>query len=141
MNLSQHIVFKKNLPWKDLFEEMKSSMIGLHTMKDEHFGIVVVELMAAGLVTVAHNSAGPKLDIVGEEGESRGFLAESAQDFAKKILYVLDHYEDEKQMIQLRNRARKHVQMFSDQVFVQEYMKIFGSFIEKCYGTGRVKSD
>lgn len=37
---------------------------GLHTMWNEHFGISVVELMAAGLVVVAHNSGGPKLDII-----------------------------------------------------------------------------
>jgi alpha-1,2-mannosyltransferase len=28
-------------------------------MKQEHFGISVVEMMAAGLVTIAHASAGP----------------------------------------------------------------------------------
>lgn len=38
-------------------------------MKEEHFGISVVEMMAAGLFTVAHNSGGPKLDIIKEEDE------------------------------------------------------------------------
>jgi alpha-1,2-mannosyltransferase len=33
-------------------------------MWNEHFGIGVVEMLAAGLVTVAHDSAGPKMDIV-----------------------------------------------------------------------------
>jgi hypothetical protein len=33
-------------------------------MWNEHFGIGVVELMAAGVVTIAHNSGGPKMDIV-----------------------------------------------------------------------------
>lgn len=33
-------------------------------MWNEHFGISVVELMAAGLVVIAHNSGGPKLDII-----------------------------------------------------------------------------
>lgn len=38
--------------------------IGIHTMEAEHFGISVVEMLAAGLIVVAHNSAGPKEDIV-----------------------------------------------------------------------------
>lgn len=29
-------------------------------MKHEHFGISVVELMSSGIITIAHNSAGPK---------------------------------------------------------------------------------
>jgi len=29
-------------------------------MEAEHFGISVVEMLAAGLIVVAHNSAGPK---------------------------------------------------------------------------------
>jgi alpha-1,2-mannosyltransferase len=33
-------------------------------MWNEHFGISIVEMMAAGLVVVAHNSGGPKDDIV-----------------------------------------------------------------------------
>ena len=37
-------------------------------MRDEHFGISVVEFMAAGAVVIAHNSAGPAMDIVQSSG-------------------------------------------------------------------------
>lgn len=43
---------------------MKKSLVGLHTMWNEHFGISIVELMAAGLIAVAHDSGGPSMDIV-----------------------------------------------------------------------------
>lgn len=33
-------------------------------MKAEHFGISIVEMMAAGLIVLAHKSAGPKMDII-----------------------------------------------------------------------------
>jgi len=39
--------------------------IVLHTMVDEHFGIGVVEALAAGAVVVAHDSGGVATDIVG----------------------------------------------------------------------------
>ena len=45
--------------------------VGIHTMWNEHFGIGVVEMMAAGLVTVAHNSGGPKSDIIETVGFTR----------------------------------------------------------------------
>ena len=43
---------------------LAESVIALHTMKNEHFGIVIVEFLANGVVPVAHKSAGPLLDIV-----------------------------------------------------------------------------
>ena len=67
LKMENNVIFLKNIPWKNLYEELKQSMIGFHTMRDEHFGIVVVELLAAGLVTIAHKSAGPKYDIIQEE--------------------------------------------------------------------------
>jgi alpha-1,2-mannosyltransferase len=41
-------------------------------MKDEHFGINLIEFMAAGLIVVAHNSGGPKLDII-KDVENRNY--------------------------------------------------------------------
>lgn len=43
---------------------LREASVGIHTMWNEHFGISVVEMMAAGLVVVAHNSGGPSMDIV-----------------------------------------------------------------------------
>jgi alpha-1,2-mannosyltransferase len=34
-------------------------------MQEEHFGISIVEMMSAGLIVIAHSSAGPKMDIIG----------------------------------------------------------------------------
>ena len=44
-------------------------------MKEEHFGISIVEMMSAGLIVIAHNSAGPKMDIIGTAQEKVGYLA------------------------------------------------------------------
>ncbi|KAJ2216682.1 hypothetical protein EV179_001221 [Coemansia sp. RSA 487] len=43
---------------------LRLGKIGSHTMRDEHFGINIVETMVAGLLTIAHDAAGPKPDII-----------------------------------------------------------------------------
>lgn len=53
-----------NAPYSDLKLLLGGAVGGLHTMLDEHFGISVVEYMAAGVIPIAHNSGGRW----GEEG-------------------------------------------------------------------------
>ena len=45
-----------NKPRPEIIEYFKKAKAAIHTMKYEHFGIAVVELMAAGIITIAHNS-------------------------------------------------------------------------------------
>ncbi|MEM1831030.1 MAG: glycosyltransferase [Desulfurococcaceae archaeon] len=47
-----------------VLEIMRKSMIYLHTMPYEHFGIAIVEAMSQGLVPVVHRSGGPWRDIL-----------------------------------------------------------------------------
>ena len=62
--VEKHVEFVVNASFSTLHQYFQRSSIGLHTMWNEHFGISVVELMASGLIVVAHNSGGPALDIV-----------------------------------------------------------------------------
>lgn len=55
---------RANLALSEVQKLLGQAAVGLHTMRDEHFGISVVEFMAAGSVALAHNSAGPAMDIV-----------------------------------------------------------------------------
>ena len=43
-----------NLGYPELLKELGDGLIGIHTMWNEHFGIGIVEMMAAGLLTIAH---------------------------------------------------------------------------------------
>ena len=71
------------------------SKVAIHTMKDEHFGISVVEMMSAGLITVAHDSAGPKEDIIGGSTEPVGYLANELEDYVFLVKYGLLGYDTE----------------------------------------------
>ncbi|KAJ2760820.1 asparagine-linked glycosylation protein [Coemansia sp. BCRC 34490] len=81
LGIARQVRVVVNAPWPQVMRWLRHAKVGLHTMRDEHFGISVVEMMAAGLLTVAHDSAGPKLDIVvpaircttgTDDGTSRG---------------------------------------------------------------------
>lgn len=54
LSLENTVEIKANIPYSELVQNYKTASIGLHTMWNEHFGIGVVECMAAGLITVAH---------------------------------------------------------------------------------------
>jgi len=76
----------KNLSFDEITKKLTAGMIGLHTMEYEHFGITLVEMLAAGLIVVAHNSAGPKLDIL---SDGVGFLCENIEDYILSIVKIM----------------------------------------------------
>ena len=55
----------------------------------------IVEMMAAGLLTIAHRSGGPLMDIITEEAGTRnGFLAVTAQEYAAHIAFIVSMTEE-----------------------------------------------
>lgn len=83
-------------------------------MKNEHFGISVVELMAGGVIAIAHDSAGPRMDII-RDGET-GFLASDVEDYAEKMKRVVNMTESSLEA--MRSKARQDMaKRFSDTSF------------------------
>lgn len=54
LSLENSVEFKVNVTHQELIQNYQTAAIGLHTMWNEHFGIGVVECMAAGLIVVAN---------------------------------------------------------------------------------------
>lgn len=54
LSLENSVEIKHNVSYQELVQIYQTASIGLHTMWNEHFGINVVELMAAGLITVSN---------------------------------------------------------------------------------------
>lgn len=52
--LENSVEIKCNISYQELIQTYQVSSIGLHTMWNEHFGISIVECMAAGLIMVAN---------------------------------------------------------------------------------------
>jgi len=116
LSVEENVELRINVGYSELLDELASGLVGVHTMWNEHFGIGIVEMMAAGLLTIAHRSGGPLMDIIIEEAGSRnGFLATTAQEYAAHIAYILSMTEEGKAGI--RERARSSVNLFSSQRF------------------------
>ena len=77
--------------------------------------------MAAGAVVLAHNSGGPKLDIVvPHAGEVTGFLADGEDEYAETMAHILSMSEEKR--LRIRNSARASVSRFSDQEFEAAFL-------------------
>ncbi|KAF9968975.1 asparagine-linked glycosylation protein [Actinomortierella ambigua] len=123
LGIEDNVTFVVNAPFSELKNWLSKAKIGLHTMRDEHFGIGVVEFMSAGLIAVAHNSAGPKEDIVTPyKNQKTGYLATTAEEFADAIDQVLT--EDEDKLHDMQLAARDAVEeRFSEKAFVTRFFR------------------
>ena len=134
LGVEGHVSFLVNVPWVQLQRLMSHASVGLHTMWNEHFGIGVVEMQAAGLVVIAHKSGGPLMDIVGSgehgrDGTSMGFLASSPATYADELARATAVAEGPARSAELdamRKRARRGASRFSDQVFAEAFLAAGG---------------
>lgn len=102
-------------------------------MWNEHFGIGIVEMMAAGLIVIAHNSGGPQSDIVvpiiegtttttsGTTNTTTGFLASTVEEYSDLIHQAL--CLDPQVAVAIRRNAQKSAKRFSDEVFAEAFEK------------------
>ena len=104
-------------PLNEVLAIYRKAKVYLHTMAGEHFGIAVVEAMAAGLVPVVHASGGPWLDIV--ERERYGLGYRTCAEAARHINRLLD---DNELFRSLSDRAQRRARDFSEEKFKREFI-------------------
>ncbi|XP_004210538.2 GDP-Man:Man(3)GlcNAc(2)-PP-Dol alpha-1,2-mannosyltransferase [Hydra vulgaris] len=122
LKINQQVEFHLNISHEKLLNLLTVSTIGLHTMKDEHFGIGVVEFMAAGLIVLAHNSAGPKMDIViNWNSNETGYLASTAEEYVEALSQIFNLLPSERYHICMnaRDSVKKR---FSEETFEKLFL-------------------
>ena len=76
LQIKESVEFHLDASWPEILEWLRKASVGVNGMWNEHFGIGVVEYQAAGLISVVHNSGGPKRDIVTKiDDEPTGMLS------------------------------------------------------------------
>ena len=95
-------------------------------MWNEHFGISIVEMMAAGMVMIAHDSGGPQKDIMVplQDGRIVGYVAASVEEYADRLADALSLSVSDARGVRLS--ARQSVQeRFGDDVIQERVVALF----------------
>ncbi|KAI0830933.1 glycosyltransferase family 4 protein [Hypoxylon sp. FL0890] len=119
LHIKDQVIFQLDAPWSEILQWLGKAFVGVNGMWNEHFGIGVVEYLAAGLISVVHNSGGPKLDIVTDvDGEPTGFLASTPSEFAEGFEKALSHPDP----LSVRRRARLSSKRFTEEEFARKWL-------------------
>uniref|UniRef100_A0A7S4EZ33 Glycosyl transferase family 1 domain-containing protein n=2 Tax=Chrysotila carterae TaxID=13221 RepID=A0A7S4EZ33_CHRCT len=108
-----------------------SAAVGLHTMWNEHFGIGVVEMMAAGVPSIAHASGGPALDII--DAGRTGMLATTADEYSEALAALLYAPDAAVTRQRIARQARESVrERFSQEQFAATFVANMRRVLLRC---------
>lgn len=137
LKIKDSVEFHLDASWPEILDWLRKASVGVNGMWNEHFGIGVVEYQAAGLISVVHDSGGPKRDIVTKiDGEPtgmvkapfcdllltkpQGFHAITATDFAQGFEAALSLPAEAK--LAMRKRARQSAKRFTEEEFAKDWI-------------------
>jgi alpha-1,2-mannosyltransferase len=129
LRIRDHTTFICDASWPTILSHLRSASVGVNAMWNEHFGICVVEYQAAGLISVVHDSGGPREDIVIDLGDgATGFRASTEDEFAAAFEAALALPAEEK--VAMRLRARNSALRFTEEEFSQKWIEEVGKLVE-----------
>ncbi|EEP77092.1 alpha-1,2-mannosyltransferase alg-11 [Uncinocarpus reesii 1704] len=121
LKIRDNTTFICDASWPTVLDNLRHASVGTNAMWNEHFGIGIVEYQAAGLISVVHDSGGPKMDIVVDlDDGATGFRAATEVEFAAAFEAALALPEAER--VAMRARARKSAQRFTEEEFVRKWL-------------------
>ncbi|KAK0099425.1 asparagine-linked glycosylation protein [Cadophora gregata] len=127
LKIKESVEFHLDASWPEILEWLRRASVGVNGMWNEHFGIGVVEYQAAGLISVVHDSGGPKGDIVTEiDGEPTGFHATTEDEFAAAFEQALSL----KDKLAMRKRARESAKRFTEEEFMKGWIAVMERLVD-----------
>ncbi|OJD13265.1 hypothetical protein AJ78_06260 [Emergomyces pasteurianus Ep9510] len=128
LKIRDNTTFLCDASWPTILAHLRRASIGVNAMWNEHFGIGVVEYQAAGLISVVHDSGGPRQDIVVDLGEGgTGFRATTEMEFAAAFETAFALPEEER--VAMRLRARESSKRFTDEMFAERWVGEMGKLV------------
>lgn len=118
---SDWIKIKSNLSHKEIKESIIKFKYGIHGMKNEHFGIVILEMIKAGIIPFVANDGG-QVEIVDEEN----LIYRDKEDAVKKIEKVLENNLLQKKIL---TKLQEQDKKFSKEVFTKQIKEIVNNFV------------
>ena len=128
LGVEKNVKFLVNKTIEEIKEEFSKAKIGINTMKENHFSISLIEMMAAGLIVIAHNSGGAKDDLLKDDGVIKpGFLVKNENEYIAQIEEILVRYNDIKGP--LVNYSTQRAEKFSDETFSKQFLDNLNYFL------------
>lgn len=128
LGIEGRVELRVNADVHDVRAELGSCVVGLHTMLDEHFGIVLLEYMAAGCIPLANRSGGVQLDIV--NSAELGFLASTQDEYADAMVEIFDmHQQHPDEFERFQRLESDHAKFFDDATFREQFVKLLSTYL------------
>lgn len=118
LSCDANVIFYGQLPREKVFEMMKKSYSFIMVSNNETFGMVYIEAMMAGCITIASKNGG--VDGVIIDGEN-GYL--SKQGDVDDLVNTLERIENEKNLSKIRKEAIKTAYGYRDSKIAENYLK------------------
>lgn len=127
LNCEKKVIFHGQLQRPEVFELMKKSFCFIMVSNNETFGMVYIEAMLAGCITIASRDGG--VDGVIVDGKN-GFL--SKQGDVPELVATLDKIEKMDNISELRMRAILTACEYRDSKIAQRYLDNVFSWGDRC---------
>ncbi len=108
---------------------LSEARVYIHLMRNEPFGISVVEAMAAGCIPIIHRSGGAWYDVLGCRQGYYGYGYESYSEIPRYMRAM----EDDRLYVEISRRARERARIFDTRFFRERFIEEFTCIAELKY--------
>lgn len=124
LGVSDCVEFLGNKTQDFVLSHLSDYDIYVHPSRKEGFGLAVAEAMAAGLPVVVSDNNGP-MEVIDNGRYGFSFKDDNADECAKQIAYVIDHYPSKSDLEAIRTIVKdKYEVRRTAQRYLDEYSRI-----------------
>ncbi|HEU4824685.1 MAG TPA: glycosyltransferase [Nitrososphaeraceae archaeon] len=122
LGLADYITFETNASLDKLLSIIRESRVYFHPMVGEHFGMTILEAMAAGLIPVVPNEGGPT-EFVPQE-----YQFNTIEQAAEIIKYVFNHLPE---MERIKISDDININKFSHSHYIEGFRTILNELLSR----------